>query len=130
MVKAYLNTSSLLSQVKALSDNAEQYVQRIVASRKDQLANEFIQRVTPLIPKKTGALRDSVDASVDGTRITVSWYANNPYDGTEYGEIQYETFYENYTTPGTGPFWDIMFEQDGRRYGAFLRACEKILRKK
>lgn len=56
------------------------------------------------VPKRNGNLRNNVDLS-DPTKIV--------YESKPYAEIQYYGIIwghgippENYTTPGTGPYWD------------------------
>lgn len=57
------------------------------------------ERMQPYVPKDTGALR-SLGAVVDDE--TIEW------TGVIYGPIQYHTQFQNYTTPGTGPYWDMV----------------------
>jgi hypothetical protein len=61
-----------------------------------------------LIPKDTGRLRASGKIGWYGAanNRTLEWSAVNPKDGYNYAGIQYRTQYKNYTTPGTGPYWD------------------------
>lgn len=52
------------------------------------------------IPKDTGALRSNIDKT-DNSITYESPYAHAQYVGiTNGGEVR------NYTTPGTGPYWD------------------------
>ena len=64
------------------------------------IGQEYVRAVTPFVPMKTGALRESGSATTDGR---VYWTATNR--GYNYAAIQYETQYNNYTTDGTGPYW-------------------------
>lgn len=51
------------------------------------------------VPKREGILRGTVELEVD--RITYNQpYAHAQYVGYTTGEVR------NYTTPGTGPYWD------------------------
>lgn len=51
------------------------------------------------VPKDTGALRDTVTLKSDAV-IYKSPYAHAQYVGETKGVVR------NYTTPGTGPYWD------------------------
>jgi hypothetical protein len=51
------------------------------------------------VPKDTGNLRDNVDKGIDYIEYE-SPYAHAQYVGFTKGEVR------NYTTPGTGPYWD------------------------
>ena len=52
------------------------------------------------VPKDTGALRETV--TIDSNSITYE----QPYAHAQYvGEVNGEQV-KNYTTPGTGPYWD------------------------
>ena len=72
-------------------------------TRHPQLRQEiglaYVDAVTPFVPMKTGKLRGSGNATTDGR---VYWTATSKL-GYNYAGIQYETQYENYTTPDTGP---------------------------
>ena len=126
MVTVKVDTSDIRRQILSKFGDMDNYVQRISADRKIAIANEFVHRVTPLIPKKNEYLRKSVQVGV-GRTIYVTWEV---YNGKfEYAERQFTHQYDHYTTPGTGPHWDERFMNDGRRWSAFLKACEKILRR-
>lgn len=126
MVTVKVDTSDIRRQVLSKFGDMNNYVQRISADRKIAIANEFAHRVTPLIPKKHEYLRKSVQVGV-GRTIYVTWEV---YNGKfEYAERQFTHQYDHYTTPGTGPHWDERFMNDDRRWSAFLKACEKILRR-
>ena len=62
--------------------------------------NTCYKHMNKYVPKRTGNLRNNVDIQSD--RITYkSPYAKIQYEGIIWGhEVQ------NYTTPGTGPYWD------------------------
>ena len=51
------------------------------------------------IPKDTGMLRTNINKTSDSITYE-SLYAHAQYVGYTKGEVQ------NYTTPGTGPYWD------------------------
>lgn len=63
------------------------------------VTNNALNRMQPYVPKDTGALR-SVGRLVDDE--TIEW------SGLVYGAVQYYTQFQNYTTPGTGPYWDMV----------------------
>lgn len=63
------------------------------------VTNNALNRMQPYVPKDTGALR-SLGRVVDDE--TIEW------NGLVYGPIQYHTQFQNYTTPGTGPYWDMV----------------------
>lgn len=52
------------------------------------------------VPKDTGSLRDNVDLKADSITYQ-SNYAEEQYKGIVHGSPV-----KNYTTPGTGPYWD------------------------
>ena len=65
----------------------------------------YLDYVTPFVPLSegrptSGRLRGSGKVT---TRGRVIWSAVNR--GDNYADIQYNTQYEHYTTPGTGPYW-------------------------
>ncbi len=57
--------------------------------------NECYRRMDKYVPKKTGNLRTIVDVRINDITYEMP-----------YAEKQYFTLFSNYTTPGTGPYWD------------------------
>lgn len=55
------------------------------------------EQMQPYVPKEFGPLR--------GSKV-VQDYETLVWDGLVYAPIQYYTQFQNYTTPGTGPYWD------------------------
>ena len=52
------------------------------------------------VPKDTGALRETVTLTAD----TITY--EQPYAHAQYVGIVRGSLVQNYTTPGTGPYWD------------------------
>ena len=62
--------------------------------------NTCYKHMDKYVPKRNGDLRNNVDIQTDKI-IYMSDYAKIQYEGIIWGhEVQ------NYTTPGTGPYWD------------------------
>lgn len=81
------------------------------AALRKAIGGVFIEKATPFVPMKTGHLRDTAFAEGDGR---VDWPAN-------YASTQYETQYNHYTTPGTGPYWaDRVISNEDGTYDAFI----------
>lgn len=71
-----------------------------IESGQRALANQALVDMNEnFVPKRDGNLRDFVGLSVDGS--TIFWYS--VYARKHY----YTDFSPNYTTPGTGPYWDM-----------------------
>lgn len=62
------------------------------------LANQALADMNPLVPMDEGNLRQAATIANDGTAITY----HMPYAGKLFYMYMY-----NYTTPGTGPRWDL-----------------------
>lgn len=62
--------------------------------------NTCARRMDKYVPKDTGALRTNIDVQSDS--ITYK----SPYAHAQYAGIVNGTAVKNYTTPGTGPYWD------------------------
>lgn len=63
------------------------------------LANQVMADSNRFVPKREGNLRNS--AHVDSNGQYIDW--NSPYASRQYRGIGIH----NYTTPGTGPRWDL-----------------------
>ena len=59
------------------------------------------KRMDKYVPKRTGTLRDNVDVLTD--KII---YKSDPYAIIQYYGIIWGHPVQNYTEPGTGPYWD------------------------
>ena len=109
--------------VKDATEGIEGLVQRIYANRRHKIAEAFIEVVTPFVPMKTGALRNSATIVDDGRAVT--WHAENENTGYPYGDLQYEVPY-SHEYPETD-HWDqaaMFYEGD-----TFIKKCEEILSK-
>lgn len=62
------------------------------------LANQALSDMNPFIPMKDGILRQTATIDIDGTGINYN---------TPYAKRMFYLYMYNYTTPGTGPRWDI-----------------------
>lgn len=62
------------------------------------LANQAMSDMNQFVPMKEGILRQSATIDIDGTAINY----NTPYAKRMFYYHMY-----NYTTPGTGPRWDL-----------------------
>lgn len=61
------------------------------------LANQMLSDMDQFVPRKEGDLRTAVSISLDGSKI----YYHMPY-----AQKMHTQRFKNYTTPGTGPYWD------------------------
>ena len=110
--------------IKEATSQMEGIVQRIYQNRRMQIAEAFVEVVTPFVPEKTGALRSSAEISADGRNVT--WHAENPNNGYPYGDRQYEDTTYAHNFPQTD-HWDqeaIWYEGDN-----FFKKCAEILNK-
>lgn len=62
------------------------------------LANQALADMNQFVPMDEGILRQTASIDIDGTAINY----NMPYAGRLFYMYMY-----NYTTPGTGPRWDL-----------------------
>lgn len=65
---------------------------------KKAVANQIAADMNQYVPKKSNTLRQSLTISVDGSQI---------FYNTKYAKRQFELKGKNYSTPGTGPRWDL-----------------------
>lgn len=61
------------------------------------LSNQMLADMDPFVPRLSGDLRTAVSVSMDAKEI---------YYHMQYANKMYHNQYNNYTTPGTGPYWD------------------------
>ena len=62
--------------------------------------NTCYKHMDKYVPKRDGNLREQVDLSDPNYIVYEMPYAHAQYVGKTTGEVR------NYTTPGTGPYWD------------------------
>ncbi|HZW98247.1 MAG TPA: minor capsid protein [Bacillota bacterium] len=87
------------------------------------LANQALADMDQFVPKLEGDLRTATSVEADGTAINY----NMPYARAQfYGFVGGGYPISNYTTPGTGPRWDLkatsMFIEDWKR--AFVEGAD------
>ena len=94
------------------------------------IGEEFVRAVNPLVPMKTGTLRESGRATDDGR---VYWtaiggkgenYASEMYDEQS---IRWPNGYHRPTTSGTTPRWVEVFLADTSKYDAFVNSIIPII---
>lgn len=112
----HLDARSVNAIVKDVLGRKAQTVTKNPDLRKE-IGEQFIETVTPYVPKKTGKLRDHAYATSDGR---IWWTA-------EYAGYQHDTQYQHYTTPGTGPNWEQYATPDGKDFQLFLDAITPII---
>lgn len=79
------------------------------------LSERALEDMTPYVPMDTGALRSTGTASPEQIRWWGVPYARAQFYGTN-GLV----VFRNYTTPGTGPRWDL------KATGNHMRDWEKV----
>lgn len=120
-VKARLDAKTINAIVKKeLGERAVSITQK--PALRQAIGEKFVEAVTPLVPMKTGALRESGRATTDGR---VYWtaigkkgenYAAEMYDANS---IRWPNGYYRPTTKGTTPRWVEVFLADTSKYDAF-----------
>lgn len=75
-----------------------------LAKGKLAISNQMMMDMTPFVPRKSGDLRGSGQATRDGVRYPGP-YARAQFYGSSYNKHRSFTF-KRYTTPGTGKRWD------------------------
>lgn len=76
---------------KKISDEA-------ILNGRRAFANQAMADMDPFVPMQNGILRMSVSMTMDGGEI----HYNAPYAAVQFYKQMY-----NYSTPGTGPRWDL-----------------------
>lgn len=112
-----------LQEIKDYFDGVEGLVQRVYANRRYQIAETFVDVVTPFVPVKSGNLRASATILDDGR--AVEWSAVNPRTGYNYAALQYEVPMDH--PRGGTDHWDqeaMWYEGD-----TFMDRVENILKK-
>ena len=77
------------------------------------LANQAMADMNQFVPAKSHVLRLSVSIGLNGTSINYN---------TPYAAYQFYNQWSNYTTPGTGPRWDL------KAIGMFISDWERVFR--
>jgi hypothetical protein len=88
MARVDINLSGVRKKLSSESQRRGQYA----------LANQALADMNQFVPMREGILRQTASIDIDGSAINY----NTPYAA--------EMFYKpkrNYTTPGTGPRWDM-----------------------
>lgn len=67
------------------------------------LANQAMSDMNQFAPMLSTALRGTVSVDADGKSITY----NTPYARAQFYGTNGKAVFSNYTTPGTGPRWDL-----------------------
>lgn len=62
------------------------------------LANQMLADMNPFVPKKEGDLRQATSINIDASAVNYHM---------KYAKKQFYEQHRNYTTPGTGPRWDL-----------------------
>lgn len=88
MVKIDIDLSGAYKKLNSQSVNRGRYA----------VANQALADMNQFVPKDEGTLRTATSIDLDGTNINY----NMPYAARMFYMPMY-----NYTTPGTGPRWDI-----------------------
>ena len=106
---------------KALGRRAESVTKN--PELRQEIGQAYVDAVTPFVPMKTGKLRESGSATADGR---VYWTATSKR-GFNYADIQYNTEYNHYTTPGTGPFWTEKVQPGTPEYDSFIAQITPLI---
>ncbi len=130
-IDAHLDARTVNSIIKdALGKKAISITQN--PELRQRIGEAFIMAVTPSVPMKSGALRESGRATTDGR---VYWTAINKYgdnyagyvydqDGTRWPEGQYK----KPTTPGTYPRWAESVQPGTEEWDAFINNASYLIR--
>lgn len=81
------------------------------------------QHMDKYVPRDTGALRDTVRKTIDSITYKMP-YAHAQYIGVIHGTPIKP---ENYTTPGTGPYWDERVKT--AEMNDIVKECQEYLNK-
>lgn len=72
------------------------------------LANQALADMNPFIPMNEGILRQGATIDIDGSAINYNApYAAPQFRGYRTTKKGKKVFFSDYTTPGTGPRWDL-----------------------
>lgn len=76
-----------------------------LAKGKLAMANQMLTDMSPFVPRKSGDLSGSGQATKDGVRYPGP-YARAQFYGSSYNKARV-FYFRKYTTPGTGKRWDL-----------------------
>lgn len=130
-VKAHLDAKTVNAIVKeALGKKAVSITQK--PALRQAIGQEFVRAVTPFVPMKTGALRQSGKATTDGRVYWSAVSTKASEDGEESAGYNYaaSTYdaqgirwpsgeYRRPSTPNTYPRWVEKFLEEPSRYDVF-----------
>lgn len=88
MVNITVNLSGAQRKLSAQSQQRGQYA----------MANQMLADMNQYVPMLESVLRNTATIDIDGTGINYN---------TPYARKQFYVQHNNYTTPGTGPRWDL-----------------------
>ena len=114
---------------KALKQKAESVTK--APELRQEIGEAFVEAVTPFVPKKTGALRESGRATDDGrvywTAVNKGFnYASHVYDQDGYMWPSGE--YKKPTTEGTYPQWVTKVQPGTPEWDAFVNNITPIIK--
>lgn len=127
----------------ALGKRAESITQK--PALRQAVGQEFVRAVTPFVPMKTGALRESGRATDDGRVYWTAVRTSSSEDGEEKAGFNYAATtydadavrwggpknepgtYKKPSTPGTHPRWIYSVLNDPAQYTAFINNIIPII---
>ena len=130
-IDAHLDARTVNSIIKeALGKKAISITQN--PELRQKIGEAFVEAVTPFVPMKSGAIRESGRATTDGR---VYWTATNKY-GDNYAGYVYdlegtrwpEGHYKKPTTPGTYPGWVEKVQPGTPEWDAFINNASYLIR--
>lgn len=124
------SASAINVEIEKILGRKAESVTKNNALRK-QLAETYKVFVTPYVPMRTGKLRNSAKVTNEAKGPRIIWSATNKgkkynanYAGLQYQPWKYLVTNNwrnwHYTTPGTGPEWDKVFNADTDAWESFI----------
>lgn len=96
---------------------------------REEIAGEYAMRISKYVPYKTGQLVNSADIVADAENGVAIRYSAKSRKGRDrnydYAQVQYETPFENRTTPDTYDHWNKHLTTAERK--DFYEACADII---
>lgn len=95
----------------------EKFSERNYRRGRYALANQMLADMNQYVPFKEGGLRQATSINIDASAVNYH---------QKYARKQFYGQHKNYTTPGTGPRWDLKAESNhGKAWiNAFARGAE------